>query len=715
MNAGNFLDVFLLLAVIGLAACALRTARLRTIVVTGLALLQSAALLACGILVLIHQTPIHRELWRLGPADLSLYLTPMGSLFAIITAVVFASCYPFAAASHKTQPAGKCRGNRTFLALFQLFYVAIVLVIAAGDVLTFAFWWELVSGLIYGLVLFEQSNARSVRAAYSTLAMSEVGSLAGIVGLLVLAVSTGHMSFAQIAAAKSGPSDTARWLIFLLTFYGFGVKSGLVPVNQWLVDAYTASPGAFSPVLAGAASNLGLYAILLVNAGLFPISHVGMGVVALLTGGFGAIIGIVYAATQTDLKRALAHSSIENMSIVTAGIGAGFVFWQTGHAVLAGMAFVAALYHMTNHSVSKSMLFLGAGTIEETTGTHDLNQLGGLLKRLPAFGLFFLVGALSIAAVPPFNGFVSEWLTLQSVLRSVELSSRSVRFCFVLTGALLALAAGLALTCFLMIYASGFLGMPHSPAAQNARRAPRSAIWGMGSLAVLCLLLGIGPTYVIPSLDQVVSPITHTRTADTLVPDFFRATPLSPGNLSPGFLTDFHNLGAQIGHRFLPGRGLVVLHQGGSSNSVVFAMSTAYTVVVLALLVFLSYIVFHGLTRTRNAMRSNPWAGGLPRLLPQMTYNFTGLSAPVRVIFETVFRPLQKRTIETVGGHFRTSIRVEEAQEHILDRILTRPVLAGLLWVANQLRKMHRGQVNVYAAYVLLSLLLVLLIGVSGF
>jgi len=713
--ARNLLALFLSLGVLGIAACALRKDRVRTIVVTALALLQSLALVACGILIQIHQTPIHVELWRLGPVNLSLYLTPLGSLFAVITAVVFASCYSFAAASHETKAGTERRANRTFLALFQLFYIAIILVIAAGDVLTFAFWWEVVSGLIYGLVLFEQANVRSVRAAYSALAMSEVGSLAGIVGLLILAACSGHTAFAAIAATKTGPGETARWLIFLLTFYGFGVKAGLVPVNQWLPDTHTVAPRSLSPVLSGATLNLGIYAIFLVNMKLAPVTEVGPGIVALIIGGLGAIIGIVYAATQTDLKRALAHSSIENMGIVTAGIGAGFIFWQTGHTVLAGMAFVAALYHMTNHSFYKALLFLGAGGIEASTGTHDLNKLGGLSRRMPAMAFLFLVGTLSISAVPPFNGFVSEWLTLQSVLRSVELSSRSVRLCFVLTGALLALAAGLALTCFLMIYASGFLGMAHSDAAQEARGAPRSAVWGMGALAILCLLLGIGPTYVIPSLDRVVSPITHTQTAEALVPNFFHVTRESPGHLNPGFVSDFHDLGAQVGHRFLPGRGLVVLHQGGKSNPVVFAMSTAYTLVVLILLVIFAYVIFHGLTRAREAKRSNAWAGGLPRLLPQMTYNFTGLSAPVRVIFETVFKPLRERTIETVGGHFRTSIRVEERQEHILDRVLTRPILAGLLWVANHFRKMHRGQVNVYAAYVLLSLLVVLLIGVGGF
>ncbi len=712
--AGRLLILFLFLSACGIVVCVNRRSHVRALVITVLTLGQSAVLLACGVLVLVHQTGFQIGLWRLGPETLSLYLTPLGSLFVIITAVVFAACYPFVAFSNADRTKtveGERGGNRIFLALFQLFYIAIVMVIAAGDVLTFAFWWEVVSALIYGLVLFGTGSDRSMRAALSTLVLSEVGSLAGIIGLLILSAYSGHTSFAAIAADNNRAGELARWLIFLLTFYGFGVKAGLVPVNQWLPDTHTVAPRSLSPVLSGATLNLGIYAIFLVNTKLAPVTEAGPGVVALVVGALGAILGIVYAATQTDLKRALAHSSIENMGIVIAGMGAGLVFWQSGHSVLAGMAFVASLYHMTNHSLYKALLFVGAGGIEASTGTHDLNKLGGLSRQMPAMAFLFFVGILSIGSVPPFNGFVSEWLTLQSILRSVELSSGSVRLCFVFTGAMLTLAAGLALTCFLMIYASGFLGMPHSAVARDARPAPRSATWGMGALAILCLLLGIAPTYVIPSLDRVVSPITHTFSAKALVPDFFHVTPLAPGNLSRGFVSDFHDLGAQVGHRVLPGRGLVVLHQGGSSNPVVFAMSTTYMLVVFALILLLTYIVFRIVTQKRKAKKQNAWAGGLPRLLPQMTYNFTGLSAPVRVLFENVFKPVKSQTVQTVGGHFRTSIRLEEVQEHILDRMLTRPILAGVLWMANQFRKMHRGRVNVYAAYVLLSLLAVLLIG----
>lgn len=711
MSPAAFLGGFLALTAAGVVVGALFDGRVRSILAIALAWAQSVALVVCAALVLIRQAPAQIGLWTLGPAHLLLSVTPLGALFLLVTGVVFAVSYPFAASAGGENG----RASRSFLVELQLLYAAIALVISAGDVLTFSFAWEIVSLLIYALILFRRADDRPVRSAYVTLAMSEFGTLAGIVGLLLLSAATGHWTFAAITASSGRLGGASRWVVFLLTFYGFGVKSGIVPVNQWLPDAYRNAPRAFAPVLSGAASNLGLYAILLVSARLLVPTGVGPGIVALLTGAVGAIIGIVYAATQTDLKRALAHSSIENLSIVVAGIGAALVFDRAGHPALAAIALVAALYHMTNHSLYKTLLFLGAGAVEMAAGTLELDRLGGLLKRMPAMGLFFLAGVLSIAAVPPFNGFASEWLTLQSLLRSVELASTPVKLCFILAGALLALAAGLALTCFIRIYASAFLGMPRGEQVRKPRPAPRSVIWGMGSLAVLCLALGIGPTYVIPALDSVVAPITGASAANVLVPPFFRVTPQQPGSLKPGFIRDFHDLGAQIWRRVLPGRGLVVLHQGGAKNPVVFAMSTAYALVVLLILLVLAYLVFRVWTRHRKVVVSNPWAGGLHDLTPQMAYNATGFAAPVRVLFQNLFRPVVESRTEIVGGHFRTAIRREVAEEHILDRVVTRPAVAVIQWMANQFRKLHRGRVNVYTAYVLVSLLLILLLGLSGF
>jgi hydrogenase-4 component B len=364
---------------------------------------------------------------------------------------------------------------------------------------------------------------------------------------------------------------------------------------------------------------------------------------------------------------------------------------------------------MTNHALYKALLFLGVGAVDTSVGHRDMDRLGGLIKIMPWTALFFLVGALSIAALPPFNGFVSEWLTLQTMLRSAVLSSRAVKIVFALCGAVLALTAALAVTCFVKAFAMSFLGIARSEATKAAIEVKRSMRVPMGILALSCLLLGILPTYVIPVLDKVIEPLTHESVSNALVPPFFT---IAQGDamFSSAFIEEFHDLGAQTGRGFLPGRGLVVLHQGTKKNPVVFAMSTSYSFVVLLLLVGGAFVIIRILTKARTVVRRPAWDGGLRRLMPEMTYTATGFSNPVRVIFEAIFRPstFDDRK-ETIAEHFRMAITNGRKEVHIVDRFLL-PVAKGIQWLASLLGRMHTGSVNVYAAYVLISLFIVLII-----
>jgi hydrogenase-4 component B len=540
------------------------------------------------------------------------------------------------------------------------------------------------------------------------LAMGEVCTLAAALGFLLPAVAAGTLDFGGIRSAAQGFGDGLRWSVFLLSFFGFGVKAGLVPVNFWLPRAYAAAPRAFTPVLAGATLNLGLYGILRVNAGLVPPTLAGPGLVALAIGALTALVGILYATTDNDLKIMLAHSSIENAGIIVAGFGAGMVFVAMGHPAAAAIAFVAAMYHLTNHSFYKTLLFFGAGTVEAQTGTRDMDRLGGLIKWMPFTALGFLVGALSISALPPFNGFASEWLTLQTMLRSAELSSPAVKMVFALSGAGLALTAALAVTCFVKAFAMSFLGTRRLDEEQRITEAKSGAIAPMLILAALCLLSGILPTYVIPALDSATHTLAGASAADALVPPFFASNP-EHNTLPPPFMEDFHKLGAQVGQNVMPGRGLVVLHRGGAENPVVFAMSTSYMFVVLIVLLLLTYLVVRRLTRGRKLLRATRWDGGLRRLLPEMTYTATGFSNPVRVIFDAVFRPTTvEDTKETVSEHFRTAILREKESVHLVDKLVFNPSRAAVMRCARVLASLHHGRLNAYAAYALLMLLVVL-------
>jgi len=317
------------------------------------------------------------------------------------------------------------------------------------------------------------------------LLMSEAGTLAVILAFMIIARTAGDISFSSIRAGSASLGITACWFVFLLSFFGFGVKAGLVPVNSWLPLAHPAAPGTVSALLSGVILNLGIYGIIRVNADILPITMTGQGLIVLVIGTISALVGILYATPENDMKKMLAHSSIENMGIITAGLGAGFVFIASGHQVLAGLAFIAALYHMTNHSVYKALLFLGAATVDMQVGTRHMNRLGGLIKKMPWTALFFLVGALSIAALPPFNGFVSEWLTLQTMLQCAVLSSKVIKIIFALCGAGLALTAALAVTCFVKAFAMNFLGKARSEQAGKAAEAHRSMTVSMGMLAVI--------------------------------------------------------------------------------------------------------------------------------------------------------------------------------------------------------------------------------------
>jgi hydrogenase-4 component B len=329
---------------------------------------------------------------------------------------------------------------------------------------------------------------------------------------------------------------------------------------------------------------------------------------------------------------------------------------------------------------------------------------------MPWTALYFLVGSLSIAAMYPFSGFASEWLTLQVLLRSVELTSTAVKLVYAFTGVVLALTAALAVTCFVKAFAMGFLGMCRSREAEQATEAPRSMLAPMGALAVLCIVLGVIPTFVIPTLSSALASVGDGRATQALVPAFFASSP-DHSSLPADFLSDFHNLGAETGESFIPGRGLVVLHRGGPGDPVVFAMSTSYGVVVLLVLLGVLAGIVLWTTRRRRVTREARWDGGVRQLFPEMTYTATGFSNPVRVVFDAILQPRTvEDTEETVAQHFRVAIRRAREPVYLVDRLFLDVLTAQLMRGARLLARMHRGNVNAYVAYVLGALIVFLIL-----
>ncbi len=396
-------------------------------------LVASAALLLGG--------SLHIELWPiLSLGTLTLGADRLSAIFLFVSGLVFLPVSLFSAV-YLRKYLGHY-GLKYFSVLYHALFASVVLVLIADDAVAFVIAWEAMSIASYLLVTYEYEREESSHAGFVMLAMSEAGTIAVVIAFLLVAGQPGSLEFTGLRAMSPGLGEGTRWAVLLLSFFGFAVKAGLVPVNSWLPLAHPVAPTNVSALLSAVIVNLGIYGIIRFDLDLVPVAGPGPGLLVLAIGSTSALVGILYATIQAEMKRLLAHSTIENMGIVAAGIGAAMVFLATGHQIVASIALIAALYHLANHSVYKALLFIGTGAAEAGTGTRDIDRLGGIARRMPWTSGFFLVWVLSISALPPLNGFVSEWLTLQTILRSALLSSTLVKIIFAVCGALLALRLG---------------------------------------------------------------------------------------------------------------------------------------------------------------------------------------------------------------------------------------------------------------------------------
>ncbi|MGE0080513.1 MAG: hydrogenase 4 subunit B [Thiohalomonadaceae bacterium] len=542
-----------------------------------------------------------------------------------------------------------------------LFLAGMMAVVLAADAFLFMVAWEVMSLSSYFLVAFQHDNAANRRAAFLYLLMAHVGGLAILLGFGVLASFGDGFAFDAMRAATLSPAWAS--VAFVLAFIGFGMKAGLVPLHAWLPEAHPVAPSHISALMSGVMLKVAVYGFVRFVFDLVGELYWQWGVAVLAIGCISALFGVLAALMQRDLKRLLAYSSVENLGIIFIGLGLALLFLSAGHSLPGVLAFIAALYHALNHALFKGLLFLGAGAIHHSSHERDLEQMGGLLRRMPWTGFLFLVGCISIAALPPFNGFVSEWLTFQSALRAWQLDSGVLRSLVPIASAVLALTGALVAATFVKVYGVAFLGQARSRHVRHARPVPHGMRAGQVVLAVLCLVMGVMPSGVIATLDAI------------------------PVQL--------------LGYGLPP-----AAYDNWLSLDLAAAASASYSAplvaVLLALIVAAAVWALHrgGVRRVR---RCDAWDCGFAPPNNRMQYTATAFAQPIRRVFTHLFLVDEAVVPRSDGG--------QRHQLTIGDRTWGLVYVPVARWVEAASRRVVRlqsGNVRLYLGWTLATLLVLL-------
>lgn len=438
-------------------------------------------------------------------AHFQLLLNQLSGLFvALISVLAFAgSIYGL---NYFDEYPGK-KGRAGFF--FNTFVASMMLVITADNVFWFLVAFELMSLTSYFLVVIEE-NENSIHGGWLYFVIAHVGFVLIMASFLTMTnFAGGSFAFADFRATQFSPAVAS--VCFVLAFFGFGAKAGIIPLHGWLPKAHPEAPSNVSALMSGGMIKIGIFGILKVGLDLLSASGVQVwwGLMVMVFGAISSVLGVAFALQEHDIKRLLAYHSVENIGIILLGVGASMAAMALNSVGIAVLALMAALYHTFNHAMFKGELFLGAGALLYSTGTRNMEKMGGLFRRMPATAICFLVGALAISAIPPLNGFVSEWFTYQALFNAAMQGDKAVMIVAVFAAVALAITGALAVTCFVKAYGVSFASAPRSEAAANAKEVPAPMVFAQGLLAAICVVLGIGAPVIAPVLVDVAASVLH--------------------------------------------------------------------------------------------------------------------------------------------------------------------------------------------------------------
>ena len=588
-------------------------------------------------------------------------LDALSAFFLAVVALGSASASLFALGYGRHEDA-----PQRVLPFYPVFLAGLHLVVLADDAFSFLFAWELMSLASWALVLAHHREPGNARAGYIYLLMACFSGLTLLLGFGVLAGTAGSYAFDAMRAVPPAPWVAA--IVLVLALIGAGSKAGLVPLHVWLPLAHPAAPSHVSALMSGVMTKVAVYGFIRIVFDLLGTPTWWAGVVVLILGGITAVLGVLYALMEHDLKRLLAYHTVENIGIIFIGLGLALAFGANGLAAGAALALTAALFHVFNHSVFKSLLFFGSGAVLSATGERDMEHLGGLIHRMPRTAFAFLVGCAAISALPPLNGFVSEWLTFQAILLHPNLPQWGLKVAVPADGALLALSAALAAACFVKAFGVSFLGRPRSAAAAQAREVDPLSLAAMFVLAALCLLAGVLPGLVIDALAPVAQALTSARMPTQLGLDWLTVVPIAESRSS-------YN-------------GLLIF---------VFIAASAW-ITAIAVHRFASH-----------ALRRGPaWDCGFPDPRPETQYTAGSFAQPIRRVFgSVVFRSSETVTMPPPGD--LSPARIEKRLHDPIWETLYAPIGGGVARAADVLNHLQFLTIRRYLGFVFLALVALLL------
>jgi hydrogenase-4 component B len=619
----------------------------------------SGLALAAAISVVITGDTVQFSLWSPAPyAELEVRLDATGAFFAAIVAGVAmaASVFGSSYAHHSTLDD----------AVYPLFVLSMLLVAAAANVYSFLVAWEAMALSSFILVIGDGTPRPRRQAAILYLVMTHASSVFVFATFFLIADHAGSTSFAAMAADPLTGNNAS--LAFVFALIGFGTKAGLMPLHVWLPRAHPVAPSHVSALMSAAMVKVGIYGLIRVSFAMLAPGETWWAVLLIALGSLSAVMGVLYALMEHEVKRILAFSTVENVGIITIALGAALAFRANGQDSLAAAALVAGLLHAANHGWFKTLLFLGSGSIQTATHTLNLDRLGGLARRMPITGAALLAGSLAVAALPPFNGFAGEWLLMRNL---IDLASSDASTASSLAGAgalaALALTGGLAVACFVRLYGIAFLGVARSEAAERATESARAMYVTLGVLALGCLVTGLAAPWLARAFGSITTALVNAEGVRS------------------------------------SGDEVLILESGGSISPLVIAG----VLVLLAPLPWLLARLFWGANRRQ---RGAVWTTGVD-FRPTMQYTAASFAKPVRLFFHRVLLP--ERTI-AVSYHGASPlprlISYTGRVPALFDERLYEPARAAAVWMAGRVRLLQAGSVQLYLLYMMTALVLLILV-----